>query len=169
MDRFLITLLFSSFCFLCLFATTCYSLNQNWSAFAFRDNQNFSTCIPLPVLNSVLHWTYHPDNHTVDLAYRHGGSGQIHAYNAPVTSYGTQVAQGALSFNLPRIAAEFSNNEFIIFATLELPAEKTSFNQAWQNGGVAGQALLSHVQSGYNMWSLRRVDFANGQLGSGGS
>ncbi|CAN4109885.1 unnamed protein product [Withania somnifera] len=102
------------------------------------------------------------------VAFRNS-SGQIHAYIAPVTSYGTQLAQGALSFNVPRIAAEFSNNEFIIFATLELPAGKTSFNQAWLNGGVAGQALQSHVQYGYIMWSFGSVDFANGLLGSGGS
>ncbi|CAN4103644.1 unnamed protein product [Withania somnifera] len=96
-------------------------------------------------------------------------SGQIHAYTAPVSSYSTQLAQGPLSFNVPRIAAEFSNNEFIIFATLELPAGRTSFNQAWQTGGVSGQAVQAHAQSGDNMRSFGSVDFANGQLGGGSS
>lgn len=199
MDRLLTTLLFSSILILSLFSTTSYAQTQNCSAFAFRNNQIFATCNPLPVLNSVLHWSYHPDNHTVDLAYRHGGvpntdwvawglnidgsmmvgsqclvafrnsSGQIHAYTSPVSSYNTQLTEGALSFNVPRIAAEFSNNEFIIFATLELPAGRTSFNQAWQNGGVSGQALTAHVQSGDNMRSFGSVDFANGELGGGGS
>ncbi|CAN4109886.1 unnamed protein product [Withania somnifera] len=191
MDRFLTTLLLLS-----LSVTSSYA-QQVCSA--FRNNQIFATCNPLPVLNSVLHWSYHPDNHTVDLAYRHGGvtdsdwvawglnidgtmmvgsqclvafknsSGQIHAYTAPVTGYRTQLAQGALSFNVPRIAAEFSNNEFIIFATLELPAGRTNFNQAWQNGGVSGQALQAHAPSGDNMRSFGTVDFASGQLGGGGS
>ncbi|CAN4103643.1 unnamed protein product [Withania somnifera] len=198
MDRLLTTLLFSSFLLLSLFVTSSYA-QQNCSAFAFRNNQIFATCNPLPVLNSVLHWSYHPDNQTVDLAYRHGGvtdsnwvawglnlggtmmigsqclvalrnsSGQIHAYTAPVSSYSTQLAQGPLSFNVPRIAAEFSNNEFIIFATLELPAGRTSFNQAWQTGGVSGQAVQAHAQSGDNMRSFGSVDFANGQLGGGSS
>jgi len=194
MDKLLTTLLLTSI----LFSTT-YAQNHNCSSFAFRNNQIFATCIPLPVLNSVLHWTYYPNNHTVDLAYRHGGvpntnwvawglnidgtmmigsqclvafrnsSGEIHAYTSPVSSYGTQLAEGALSFNVPRIGAEYSNNEFIIFATLELPAGRTSFNQAWQNGAVSGQALTAHVQSGDNMRSFGSIDFANGELGGGGS
>nr|CAC37357.1 putative membrane protein [Solanum tuberosum] len=198
MNKLLTTLLFSSILISTLFSTS-YGQNQNCSAFAFRNNQIFATCNALPLLNSVLHWSYHPDNHTVDLAYRHGGvpntdwvawglnidgtrmvgsqclvafrnsSGEIHAYTSPVSSYGTQLAKGALSFNVPRIGAEYSNNEFIIFATLELPAGRTSFNQAWQNGAVSGQALTAHVQSGDNMRSFGSIDFANGELGGGGS
>ncbi|KAM3301469.1 cytochrome and DOMON domain-containing protein [Capsicum chacoense] len=198
MDRLLRTLLFSSFLLLSLFATSSYAQTQNCSSFAFRNNQLFATCNPLPVLNSFLHWSYHPDNHTVDLAYRHRGvtdsdwvawglnidgsrmvgaqclvalrnsSGQIHAYTSPVTGYSTQLAQGELSFSVPRIAAEFTNNEFIIFATLVLPSGRTSFNQAWQNGGVSGQTLQVHAQSGDNMRSFGTVDFANGELGSDG-
>ncbi|XP_033509510.1 cytochrome b561 and DOMON domain-containing protein At5g47530-like [Nicotiana tomentosiformis] len=164
MDRLVKTLLFSSFLLLSLFSTTSYAQTQNCSAFAFRNNQNFATCNPLPLLNSVLHWTYHSDNHTVDLAYRHRGvtdsdwvawglninggrmvgtqclvafknsSGQIQAYTAPIADYLTQLRQGSLSFNVPRIEAEFSNNEYIIFASLELPSGRTSFKQVWQNG-----------------------------------
>ncbi|KAK4363195.1 hypothetical protein RND71_018436 [Anisodus tanguticus] len=197
MTRLLTTLLLSSFLLLSLFSTSSYA-QQNCSGFSFRNNQNFATCNALPLLNSFLHWSYHPDNHTVDLAYRHGGvsnsdwvawglnidgsrmvgtqclvalrnsSGQIHAYTSPIADYQTQLTQGALSFNVPRIEAEFSNGEYIIFATLVLPSGRTSFNQAWQNGRVSGQTLQRHVTSGDNMRSFGSVDFANGQLGSDG-
>nr|XP_004243867.1 cytochrome b561 and DOMON domain-containing protein At5g48750 [Solanum lycopersicum] len=167
--------------------------NLDCSSFSFSNNQIFATCMPLPVLNSVLHWTYYPKNHTVDIAYRHGGvtdsdwvawglnidgkmmvgtqclvayrdsSGEIHAYTSPVSSYATLLTEGALSFNVPRIEAEYSNNEFIIFATLQLPAGRTSFNQVWQNGAVvAGNILAAHAQSGDNLKSFGSVDFANG-------
>lgn len=52
---------------------------------------------------------------------------------------------------------------------MELPGGRTSLNQAWQNGGVSGNALTAHVQSGDNMRSFASVDFANGELGGGGS
>ncbi|XP_016461753.1 cytochrome b561 and DOMON domain-containing protein At5g35735-like [Nicotiana tabacum] len=95
-------------------------------------------------------------------------SGQIQAYTAPIADYLAQFRQGSLSFNVPRIEAEFLNNEYIIFATLELPSGRTSFNQVWQNGQVSGQALQAHSQSGDNMRSFGSVDFATGQLGNDG-
>nr|GMD34319.1 cytochrome B561 and DOMON domain-containing protein At5g47530-like [Ipomoea batatas] len=41
--------------------------------FDFSGNRVFATWSNLPVLNSVLHWTYHQFNQTVDIAYLHGG------------------------------------------------------------------------------------------------
>ncbi|KAH0674823.1 hypothetical protein KY290_025254 [Solanum tuberosum] len=174
-----------------------FSYGQNCSTHQFTNNNLFSTCNPLPVLNSFLHWTYHPDNHTVDLAYRHGGvtesswvawalnldgtgmagcqsliafrnsSGQIHAYTSPIAGYGTTLTEGALSFGVPRISAEFVRSEMIIFATLELPINRTSFTQVWQNGQVSEQALRVHQTSGDNMRSVGTVDFASGQTSAG--
>ncbi|XP_009615152.1 cytochrome b561 and DOMON domain-containing protein At5g47530-like [Nicotiana tomentosiformis] len=197
MDNKLLTSLVFSSILLTLFTST-YA--QNCSSHLFRNNNIFATCNPLPVLNSFLHWTYHSANHTVDLAYRHGGvtdsdwvawalniggsrmlgaqclvafrnsSGQIHAYTSPISpsSYQTQLREAPLSFRVPRIAAEFTNNEMIIFATLELPSgSSTSFNQVWQNGQVSGQSLVIHRQSGDNMRSFGTIDFANGQTSAG--
>lgn len=196
MDTKLLTsnlLLFSSI-LLTLFTS---SYGQNCSTHQFRSNNVFATCNPLPVLNSFLHWTYHPANHTVDLAYRHGGvtesswvawalnlgsssmigsqsliafrnsSGQIHAYTSPITSYNTQLTEGLLSFRVPRISAEFRNGEMIIFATLELPSGRTNFNQVWQNGQVSGQDLQAHSMTGDNRRSVGTVDFASGQTSGG--
>ncbi|MCD9645394.1 hypothetical protein HAX54_034271 [Datura stramonium] len=191
MDNKLLTslVLFSSI-LLTLFTS---SYAQNCSSHQFRSNNVFATCNSLPVLNSFLHWTYHPDNHTVDLAYRHGGvtdsawvawalnpgssgmvgaqclvafsnsSGQIHAYTSPISSYSTGLMEAPLSFRVPRISAEFINSEMIIFATLELPSGRTNFNQVWQNGQVSGQALQVHQRTGDNMRSVGTVDFVSGQ------
>nr|GMD36065.1 cytochrome B561 and DOMON domain-containing protein At5g47530-like [Ipomoea batatas] len=45
----------------------------NCMNFDFSGNRVFATWSNLPVLNSVLHWTYHQFNQTVDIAYLHGG------------------------------------------------------------------------------------------------
>lgn len=195
MDNKLLTslMLFSSI-LLTLFTT---SYAQNCSTHQFRSNNVFSTCNPLPVLNSFLHWTYHSDNHTVDLAYRHGGvrdsdwvawglnlggsgmlgsqcliafknsSGQNHAYTSPISSYNTRLSEAPLSFGVPRISVDSINGEMIIFATLELPSGRTNFNQVWQNGQVSGQALQIHQQTGDNMRSTGTVDFVSGQTSAG--
>lgn len=34
---------------------------------------NLKTCMDLPVLESYLHWNYHPATATLEIAYRHGG------------------------------------------------------------------------------------------------
>ncbi|TMW98836.1 hypothetical protein EJD97_003421 [Solanum chilense] len=175
-----------------------FSYGQNCSTHQFTNNNIFSTCNPLAVLNSSLHWTYYPDNHTVDLAYRHGGvtesswvawalnpdgtgmagcqsliafrnsSGQIHAYTSPIAGYSTDLSEGPLSFGVPRISAEFVGSEMIIFATLELPTGRSSFTQVWQNGAVSGQALQVHRTSGDNLRSVGTVDFASGQTSADG-
>ncbi|XP_059318339.1 cytochrome b561 and DOMON domain-containing protein At4g17280-like [Lycium ferocissimum] len=195
MDNKLLSSMFFSSILLTL-ATSSYA--QECLSHQFRSNSVFSTCNPLPVLNSFLHWTYHPDNHTVDLAYRHGNvansdwvawalnlggqgmvgaqclvafrnsSGQIHAYTSPISAYSTQLSEGPLNFRVPRISAEFVNNEMIIFATLELPTGRTSFNQVWQNGPVSQGALQVHSQTGDNMRSTGTVDFVSGQTSGGG-
>ncbi|KAK4372941.1 hypothetical protein RND71_008325 [Anisodus tanguticus] len=194
MDNKLLTSLFFSSILLTL-ATSSYA--QNCSSHQFTSNNVFATCNSLPVLNSFLHWTYHPANNTVDIAYRHGNvansdwvawalnlggqgmvgaqclvafrnsSGQIHAYTSPITSYQTQLREGSLSFGVPRISAEFVNGEMIIFATLELPSGRTNFNQVWQNGQVSGGALQIHGQTGDNIRSTGTVDFFSGQTSGG--
>nr|GMC77052.1 cytochrome B561 and DOMON domain-containing protein At5g47530-like [Ipomoea batatas] len=185
------------FLFLSLVAS---SYAQSCSNFAFSGNRVFATCNNLPVLNSVLHWTYHQANHTADIAYRHAGvtasnwvawglnvggsgmrgtqclvafqnsSGSIHAYTSPLptSSYATQLAEGSLSFGVSKISAELTGGEIIIFATLALPAGRTNFNQAWQDGSLSGTTPQAHAQTGNNMRSTGTVDFATGQTSAGG-
>ncbi|CDP18260.1 unnamed protein product [Coffea canephora] len=184
-----------------LISLTKTSAQQNCSSYKFNTNNIFATCISLPVLNSFLHWNYHSSNHTVDIAYRHTGvtasdwvawalnptgsgmsgaqclvgfrnsTGNFHVYTSPVAGYSTQLAEGTLSFGVPKSSGEFINNntEMIIFATLQLPAGRTSFNQVWQSGPVSGNTPQAH-SGGDNLKSSGNVDFATGQVsGDGGA
>lgn len=97
-------------------------------------------------------------------------SGGVRAYTSPISSSTTQLKKGRLSFNVPKINAEFSSNtnEMIIFATLELPKGRTEFTQLWQVGPVSGDALGMHKFDPDNKNSVGRVDFISGKTSSGG-
>lgn len=196
MDSLQKTLVFSCV----LFYVFASSLAQDCNSYAFTSNTKFSTCSNLPVQNAFLHWTYNPTNHTADIAFRHGGvsasrwvawalnidksgmvgaqslvafrnsSGGMRAYTSPVSGYSTSLAEGSLSFPVPKISAEFVNstNEMIIYASLVLPAGRTSFNQVWQEGPVSSGAPGAHAQDSANTGSVGRVDFSTGQTSAGG-
>ncbi|GFY97598.1 auxin-responsive family protein [Actinidia rufa] len=194
MDKSLKILLLSSL-LLSLFSP---SIAQTCGTYQFSSNKQFATCTDLPYLTSFLHWTYHPSNGTVDLAYRHAGvdtsawvawalnldnarmvgsqtlvalhntTGAAHAYTSDVSSYSTTLAQSSLSFNVPSLSAEYVNNVMIIYATLVLPSGRTSFNQVWQNGLVSGGSPQAHSLTGDNLRSTGTVDFATGQTSSTG-
>ncbi|CAK9133340.1 unnamed protein product [Ilex paraguariensis] len=99
-------------------------------------------------------------------------SSLVHAYTSPIgtgsSDYGTSLAQGPLSFNVPSIRAVSTSNEMTIFATLELPSGRTSFNNVWQEGPLSGDTPAAHSTSSANENSFGRVDFATGEAGSGG-
>ncbi|KAK2986009.1 hypothetical protein RJ640_002865 [Escallonia rubra] len=184
MDRFLKTVLFSSI-LVSVFVSSCA---QNCSV----SNNIFTSCSNLPVLNSYLYWNYHQANHTADIAYRQTGvtssqwvawalnvggsgmagaqclvaftnsSGLVRAYTTPVNNFSPTMAEGDLSFNVPRISAELNNGEMVILATLQLPTGRTSFNQVWQVGPVSGDTLQEHAQNSANKLSTGTVDFASG-------
>lgn len=189
------TLLFSSILLISLFSSSTNA--QSCSAHQFS-NRLYATCTNLPVLNAFLHWNYHQVNHTVDLAYRHTGvtasnwvawalnidgtgmigaqslvafqnSGGIRAYTSPISAFRTQLQEGPLSFGVPTISAEISGNQITIFATLQLPAGRTSFNQVWQDGLVSGNVPQRHALENANRASTGTVDFQTGQVsGEGG-
>lgn len=95
------------------------------------------------------------------VAFRNS-SGLLHAYTSPISGYGTQLEEGPLSFRVPRIAAEFTNNQMIIYATIELPSESTSFTHVWQHGEVSGDTPLQHPTDGEHVSSVGTIDFATG-------
>ncbi|KAL2474528.1 Cytochrome b561 and DOMON domain-containing protein [Abeliophyllum distichum] len=189
MDKFLKTVLFSCL-LISVFGYSSYA--QNCSEYRFSNNSNYTTCNSLPVLNSFLHWNYHQSNNSVDIAYRHTGvtssdwvvwslnptgqgmdgaqclvafrnsSGNVRAYTSPVSGYSTQLQEGPLSFRVPRISAEFTNNQMVIYASIELPSGSTSFNQVWQNGQVSGDIPQRHLTNGDNMRSVGTIDFVSG-------
>ncbi|KAL2493786.1 Cytochrome [Forsythia ovata] len=125
MDKFLKTVLFSCL-LISVFGYSSYA--QNCSEYKFSNNNNYTTCNSLPVLNSFLHWNYHQSNNSVDIAYRHTGvtssdwvvwslnptrqgmdgaqclvafqnsSGIVSVYTSPVSGYYHSTARRAIEF-----------------------------------------------------------------------
>ncbi|KAM0024989.1 putative cytochrome b561 and DOMON domain-containing protein [Helianthus debilis subsp. tardiflorus] len=179
------------FCIFLSLLTISYA--QDCNTYKFSNNNVYATCITLPVLNSQLHWNYHPTNATVTVAYRQtgvtnsqwvawalnvGGSGMVgaqalvglvssngsvQAYSSSVTGYGTGLQPTRLSFDVPRVTAEMVNGDVVIYATLVLPSGRTSFNQVWQVGPVSDGAPSIHQMGSANRNSVGTVDFATGQ------
>ncbi|KAL3646063.1 hypothetical protein CASFOL_011243 [Castilleja foliolosa] len=166
-------ILFSSFLIITLFSSSSHAQCPDYT---FSNNNLYTACNALPVLNSFLHFNYHPSNNSVDLAYRHTGvtssnwvawslnpgggrmvgaqclvalfnsSGAPRAYTSPITAYATGLQEGPLSFGVPRIAAEFRNGEMIIYATIQLPQGTTSFSHVWQFGDVTSSGAIQAHQ-----------------------
>lgn len=173
---------------------------NNCPAFTFSNGMAYSECSSLPVLNAFLHWNYRQGNNSVDIAYRHtgvsrtnwvawalnptgsgmigaqslvafvGSNGSIRAYTSPVTSFGTSLQPGQLSFGVPSISAEFvGDNQIIIYATIELPAGGQSFSQVWQHGEVSGDTPQQHPLATENRGSVGTINFATGATTAGGA
>ncbi|CAI9783650.1 unnamed protein product [Fraxinus pennsylvanica] len=166
MDKVVKTVLFS-WLLISLFASSSYA--QNCNDYRFSNNNLYTACNSLPVLSSFLHWNYHQSNHSIDIAYRHTGvsssdwvvwslnpdggrmvgaqclvafrnsSGRVHAYTAPIAGLNTQLQEGPLSFRVPRISAEFTNNQM-----------------------VSGDTPMGHATTGDNLRSFGTIDFATG-------
>ncbi|KAI9073303.1 hypothetical protein K1719_044738 [Acacia pycnantha] len=95
---------------------------QACESYKFPNTTNFLACNDLPVLDSSLHWTYHPSSNSIDVAFKKnnanykGGSlglltlhprawwalgrlllsevdGTMAAYTSPIGSYGTDVGR----------------------------------------------------------------------------
>ena len=98
-----------------------------------------------------------------------GSNGSVRAYTSSVTSYGTGLQPSGLSFEVPRITAERVNGDVMIYATLVLPNDGTTFNQVWQVGPANGGAPAIHQLAADNRASLGTVNFATGQAGGAGS
>ncbi|GAY60846.1 hypothetical protein CUMW_205290 [Citrus unshiu] len=158
-------------------------------------NNKYGACVDLQALNSFLHWSYDEATGSVDLAYRHVGmkptrwvawainptgkgmvgsqslvayrnpNGILKAYTSPVMSYGTNLQEGNLSFKVPKISADFSNNEMIIYATIVLPKNMTTVSHVWQEGPVRGDNHLGmHPLGGDNVKSMGTLDLLSGKV-----
>ncbi|KAK2999166.1 hypothetical protein RJ639_022610 [Escallonia herrerae] len=162
--------------------------------YEFSSNKLFASCRELGVLDSFLHWNFYPASNTVEVAFRkiHTAAdrwiawavnptakgmvgsqafiafqenGAMKAYTAPITSYGTKMETGNLSFPVFDVSAAFSGNEIIIFARFQLPANTTVVNHVWQEGPVIGGSTLGvHALSGGNVLSHATIDFYSGKV-----
>lgn len=163
------------------------------SDFAFQNNQVFASCTDLPYLDSFLHWTHNSSSSTLHVAYRHGqvGSstwvawginptskgmigtqaivaypkpdGTMAVFTTPVSSYGTQLQEGNLSFPVSDLSASFLDSQIVIYAVIELPENTTSVSHVWQDGPVSGSTLGMHQVYGNHLQSMGTLNLSSGQ------
>ncbi|KAG6791147.1 hypothetical protein POTOM_000259 [Populus tomentosa] len=188
--------IFSMAIFLAFCMLSCKAQQQPCATYKFSNNKQFSSCIDLPVLSSSLHWNYHPSSNRVDVAFRHTGvtdrrwiawainptsggmigsqaivsfprtDGGLAVYTSPITSYGTQLEQGNLSFPVLDLSASNQNNEMIIYASLELHGNISTVNHLWQVGPMSENTPMMHsvAPSSPNVKSMGSLDFLSGRI-----
>ncbi|XP_010936608.1 cytochrome b561 and DOMON domain-containing protein At5g47530 [Elaeis guineensis] len=170
---------------------------QNCVSETFSNNRLFARCSALGRLSATLHWTYHPSNGTADIAYRatqdssnfvawginpnssgmlgtnaffafHDSSGVVKVISDTLTSYTLSVRDSNLSFTVYSKEAEYSNGAYTIYATVDLPGNKTTWNTAWQAGQVSSGVPVGHATTGDNVLSKGSTDFLSGVSSEGG-
>ncbi|KAI3440938.1 Cytochrome b561 and DOMON domain-containing protein [Psidium guajava] len=173
---------------------------QTCRNYTFSNKNTYALCVDLPVLSSYLHWNYTPSTGTADVAFRHTGattsrwiswainpkgqrmvgcqalvaymtsSGSMYAYTSSISSYRTDMPEGALSFRVPSISATYGSGEMTIFARLELGTGMVSVSQVWQEGPMSGPGTPgSHSTAGANMKSAGTLNFLSTSSTSGGA
>ncbi|KAK7302317.1 hypothetical protein RJT34_13203 [Clitoria ternatea] len=173
--------------------------SQPCKSYTFPNPINYATCEDLPVLETSLHWNYHPSLGKVDVAFKkanakgsswiawainpsskgmvgsqafvaiHKFDGTLKAYTSPITSYGTMLQEGNLTFPVYSVLASYTNGSIIIFATFQLPSNNTLVNHVWQEGLVSNDGTLrAHSMSGPNLQSFGTLDFLSGKVSETG-
>ncbi|KAG5227743.1 cytochrome b561 and DOMON domain-containing protein [Salix suchowensis] len=182
--------------FLAVLALSCIAQQPPCATYKFSNNRQFSSCSDLPVLSSSLHWNYHPSSNEVDVAFRHTGvtdrrwiawavnptsggmigsqaivsfprmDGSLAVYTSPITSYGTRLEQGNLSFPVLDLSATNQNNEMIIYANLKLHGNISTVNHLWQVGPMSENTPMMHsvAPSSPNVKSMGTLDFLSGRI-----
>ncbi|KAI9073295.1 hypothetical protein K1719_044730 [Acacia pycnantha] len=140
---------------------------QACESYKFANTTNFLACNDLPVLDSSLHWTYHPSSNSIDVAFKKNNAnykrwiawainptstgmvgsqafvafqksdGTMAAYTSPIASYGTTLEEGSLSFEVHGVSASFEDGTVILYASFQLPGNPKSVNHVWQEGLVS--------------------------------
>lgn len=90
-------------------------------------------------------------------------SGSVHVYTSAIVTHGTKLKSTPLSLEVPSLSAEYKGGQMIIYATLVLPKNRTTFNHVWQNGTVSGSTPDGHPTKGDNVRTMATVDFLSGQ------
>lgn len=124
-------------------------------------------------------WAINPDNN-VDkpmvgsqaLVAIPQSSGSPRAYTSSISSYGTQLEEGNISYPHTGLTATYQNSEVTIYATLTLPSGTTSLVHLWQDGPLSGSTPQAHDTGSTNIQAKERLDLLSGsseQGSSGGS
>ncbi|KAJ6422024.1 hypothetical protein OIU84_027040 [Salix udensis] len=84
----------------------------------------------------------------------------------PITSYGTRLEQGNLSFPVSDLSATNQNNEMIIYASLELHGNISTVSHLWQAGPMSENTPMMHSAgpSSPNVKSMGSLDFLSGRV-----
>ncbi|KAG0450578.1 hypothetical protein HPP92_026852, partial [Vanilla planifolia] len=171
---------------------------QSCSSDSFTQNRRYTLCNSLPELSGKLHWSYHPSNSTVDVAYRapqsadgwiawalnptgsgmvgaqvifafHDSSSVMTAISYPISNTSPSVRNTSLSYRVYSMTSEFNNNMMTIYATIELPQNRTQVNHVWQASNLfTNGAPNGHPLNGPNVQSYGTLDLLSGELSSGG-
>ncbi|RDX98159.1 Cytochrome b561 and DOMON domain-containing protein, partial [Mucuna pruriens] len=168
---------------------------QACNSYTFSNDVKYAACQDLRVLESSLHWNYEASSSVVDVAFNkanakdsswiawainptskgmvgsqafvavHKSDGSIKAYTSPITSYNTMLQDDNLTFPVYNVSAFFINNHMFIFASFQLPANRTLVNHVWQEGLVSDDGTLSsHSFSQSNLQSFGTLDFLSGKV-----
>ncbi|XP_008811325.2 cytochrome b561 and DOMON domain-containing protein At5g47530-like [Phoenix dactylifera] len=177
------------------FILPCFA--QNCLSDTFSNNRLYTHCSSLGRLSATLYWTYHPSNGTADIAYRaqeessgfvswainpsssgmiganallafHDSAGTVTAITYPFSNFTPSVRDSNLSFRVYSREAEYSGGQYTIYATVELPGNRTSLDTVWQAGQVSGGVPVSHALSGDNVDSIATTNFLSGESSSSG-
>ncbi|KAI9079240.1 hypothetical protein K1719_038845 [Acacia pycnantha] len=163
--------------------------SQAYDSYQFPNTTKFSACNDLPVLDSFLHWTYHSSSNSIfkknKASYKSWiarainpistgmvGSqafvafqkydGTMAAYTSPITSYGTTLEKGRLSFEVLGVSTSFEDVTMILYASFQLPGNSKLVNHVWQEGPVSDDDVLrSHTFSGANLKSVGHIDLCS--------
>ncbi|KAK7303385.1 hypothetical protein RJT34_14289 [Clitoria ternatea] len=95
-------------------------------------------------------------------------SGAPRAYTSSISSYGTQLQEGNISYTHTGLRATLENNEVTIYATLTVPSGTTSLVHLWQDGPMSGSTPQAHAQ-GSNLQAKESLDLVSGSTQAGSS
>ncbi|MQL69642.1 hypothetical protein Taro_001943 [Colocasia esculenta] len=179
---------------LCLVAASLAlsSSAQSCTTLTFSRSGDFALCSSLQRLSSTLHWTYHPSNGTVDIAFRapqsntgwvawginpqalrmtgtqalvafvNGSTGRVAPYTTSVTVAPLQPS--SITIPATNLQGDFSGGFYTIYATLQLTNNETRVNQVWQSStAFSGGFPAGHATTGENVQSLGTLDFLSGE------
>lgn len=172
---------------------------QDCLSATFSGGRTFSKCNSMPSLSASLHWTYHPENGTADIAFRApsatsgwvgwginpttagkmegssvfvasqgGSSGAVSILKTSLEASPT-LTNNTLKFNVSvGPDAEYSNGAYTIYATVELPGNRTVQNTVWQSGPATSNGGVSqHPMAPANLASFQTLDFLSGSSTAG--
>jgi len=165
---------------------------QDCLSATFSGGRTFGRCNSMPTLGASLHWTYHPENGTADIAFRarsgtdgwvgwginpgrlgmagssvfiasHDGSGTPSVLMTNLDTVSPSLQPATLKFGVPGSpTVDYSGGAYTIFATIALPGNTTQQNTVWQAGPLSGGNIQPHPTTPANLASTQRLDFLSG-------